>query len=154
MAASWQKAIAPAQAHRKKARPILDASAILLPGGDSVNSSQLDLPDIHTLKVAVILIRLRMCKRFAIGDMSEFFFRLHIDATTTGLTRVLYRRGGLDSEGELFELWLTVAGMCLKQLTALSGQVKYQSSLTFEIENRQGVETGIQMGLRPAQRPT
>ena len=104
MAASWQKAIAPAPAHRKKARPILDASANPLPEGDSVNSGQLDLPDIHTLKVAVILMRLRMCKRFAMRDLSEFFFRLHIDATTTGLTRVLYRRGGLDSEGEVFEL--------------------------------------------------
>jgi hypothetical protein len=35
-----------------KARPILDASAIPLPGGESVNSAQLDLPDIHMLKIS------------------------------------------------------------------------------------------------------
>ena len=58
---------------RIKARPILDASAIPLPGGESVNSAQLDLPDIHMLKISQILMRLRTCKRFAIGDISDFF---------------------------------------------------------------------------------
>ena len=108
-----------------KARPVLDASAIPLPGGESVNSAQLDLPDIHTLKISQILMRLRTCKRFAIGDVSEFFFRLHIDPTTTSLTRVLFRRGGLGGDGEIFELWSTVGGMGLKQLTALSSHVRY-----------------------------
>ena len=59
---------------RIKARPILDASAIPLPGGESVNSAQLDLPDIHMLKISQILMRLRTCKIFAIGDISDFFF--------------------------------------------------------------------------------
>ena len=35
-----------------KARPIVDASSIPLPGGESVNSAQLNLPDIHTLNIA------------------------------------------------------------------------------------------------------
>ena len=39
-----------------KARPILDASAIPLPGGESVNSAQLDLPEIHMLKISQILM--------------------------------------------------------------------------------------------------
>ena len=55
----------------------MDASSIPLPGGESVNSAQLDLPDIHTLKIAQILLKLRTAKRFAIGDVSEFFFQLH-----------------------------------------------------------------------------
>jgi hypothetical protein len=55
---------------KMRARPILDASAIPLPGGESVNSAQLDLPDIHMLKISQILMRLRTCKRFAIGDIS------------------------------------------------------------------------------------
>ena len=117
-----------------KARPILDASAIPLPGGESVNSAQLDIPDIHMLKISQILLRLRTCKRFAIGDVSEFFFRLHIDPTTTSLTRVLFRRNGLGSEGDIYELWSTVGGMGLKQLTALSSHVRYKISLTLEDE--------------------
>ena len=106
-----------------KARPILDASSIPLPGGESVNSAQLDLPDIHTLKIAQILLKLRTAKRFAIGDVSEFFFRLHVDATTTSLTRVLFRRGGLGSDGEIFELVTPVSGMGLKQIPTLAGHV-------------------------------
>ena len=115
-----------------KARPILDANTIPLPGGESVNSSQLDLRDIHILKISQISMRIRTCKRFGIGDVNKFLFRLHIDATTTGLIGVLYRRGGLGSEGKVFELWSTVAGMGLKQLTALVGHVRYQISLTLE----------------------
>ena len=57
-----------------KALPILDACAIPLPGGESVNSAQVDLPDIHMMKISQILMRLRTCKRFAIGVVSEFFF--------------------------------------------------------------------------------
>lgn len=117
---------------RIKARPILDASAIPLPGGESVNSAQLDLPDIHMLKISQILMRLRTCKRFAIGDISEFFFRLHIDPTTTSLTRVLFRRNGLGNGGQIYELWSTVGGMGLKQLTALRSHVRYRISLTLE----------------------
>ena len=117
---------------RIKARPILDASSIPLPGGESVNSAQLDLPDIHMLKISQILMRLRTCKRFAIGDVSEYFFRLHIDPTTTSLTRVLFRRNGLGGEGDIYELWSSVGGMGLKQLTALSSHVRYQISLTLE----------------------
>ena len=117
-----------------KARPILDASAIPLPGGESVNSAQLNLPDIHMLKISQILMRLRTCKRFAIGDVSEFFFRLHIDPTMTSLTRVLFRRNGLGSEGDIYKLWSTVGGMGLKQLTALSSHVRYKISLTLEDE--------------------
>ena len=94
-----------------KARPILDASSIPLPGGKSVNSAQVDLPDIHTLKISQILLKLRTCKRFAIGDVSELFFRLHFDPTTTSLTRVLFRRGGLGSNGEIYELWTRVSGI-------------------------------------------
>ena len=91
----------PSKIPKIKARPILDASAIPLPGGESVNSAQVDLPDIHTRKIAEHLLMLRSAKRFAAGDISEFFFRLHIDATTTSLTRVLYRRGGLGNGGEI-----------------------------------------------------
>ena len=77
-------------------------------------------------------MRLRTCKRFAIGDVSEFFFRLHINPTTTSLTRVLFRKGGLGSDGEIYELWSTVGLMGLKQLTALSSHVRYKISLTVE----------------------
>ena len=77
-------------------------------------------------------MRLRTCKRFAIGDVSEFFFRLHIDPTTTSLTRVLFRRNGLGSEEDIYKLWSTVGGMGVKQLTALSSHVRYKISLTLE----------------------
>ena len=119
---------------KMRARPILDASAIPLPGGESVNSAQLDLPDIHMIKISQILMKLRTCKRFAIGDISEFFFRLHIDPTTTSLTKVLFRRGGLGSGGPIYELWSTVGTMGLKQLTAMSSHVRYKISLTMEDE--------------------
>ena len=99
-----------------------------------MNSAQLDLPDIHTLKIAQILLKLRTAKRFAIGDVSEFFFRLHVDATTTSLTRVLFRRGGLGSDGEIFELVTPVSGMGLKQIPTLAGHVRYRISLTLEDE--------------------
>jgi hypothetical protein len=75
-----------------KVRPIVDASSIPLPGGESVNSAQVDLPDIHTQKIADHLLRLQSAKRFAVGDISEFFRRLHIDTNTTSLTRVLFKR--------------------------------------------------------------
>ena len=38
----------PSKIPKMKARPIVDASSIPLPGGESVNSAQVDLPDIHT----------------------------------------------------------------------------------------------------------
>ena len=86
------------------------------------------------LKISQILMRLRTSKRFAIGDVSEFFFRLHIDPTTTSMTRVLFRRNELGSEGDIYKLWSTVGGMGLKQLTALSSHVRYKISLTLEDE--------------------
>ena len=58
----------------------------------------------------------------------SFFSRLHINPTTTSLTRVLFRRGVGG------ELWSTLGVMGLKQLTALSSHVRYQISLTLEDE--------------------
>ena len=106
--------LGPDKSHNIKARLILDASADPLPGGESVNSSQLDLPDIHTLKISQILLKLRTAKRSAMEDVSEFFFRLHVDPTTTSMARVLFRRGGLGSCGGNYELLTLVSEMGLK----------------------------------------
>ena len=45
--------------HKTKARPVVDCSAIALPGGVSVNGAQFKIPDVHTLKIIQILLRLR-----------------------------------------------------------------------------------------------
>ena len=47
---------------------------------------------------------------------------------------MLFRRGGLGGEGDIYELWSTVGGMGLKQLTALTSHFRYQISLTLEDE--------------------
>ena len=99
-----------------------------------MNSAQVDLPDIHTRKITEHLLMLRSAKRFAAGDISEVFFRLHIDATTTSLTRVLYRRGGLGNGGEIYKLVSPKSGMGLKQITALSGHVRHQIAETIPDE--------------------
>ena len=124
----------PSKVPKMKTRPIVDASSIPLPGGESVNSAQVDLPDIHTRKIADHLLRLRSAKRFAVGDISEFFHRLHIDTTTTSLTRVLFRKGGLGNGGEIIELVSPVSGMGLKQITALAGHVRHQIAETIPEE--------------------
>ena len=65
--------------HKTKARPVIDSSSVSQPGGVSVNAAQYKIPDVHTLKITQILLKLRTAKLFAIGDISEYYFRLFCD---------------------------------------------------------------------------
>ena len=64
--------------------------------------------------------------------MSEFFFRLNVETTTTSLTRILFRSGGLGSGGEIYELVSRMSGIGLKKIPALAGHVRYRISETLE----------------------
>ena len=116
--------------HKTKARPVVDCSAAAYPGGASVNGAQYKLPDVHTLKISQILLQLRTAKRFCIGDISEYYYRLWCDPLTSSLTRVLFREGGLGGDGEIVELIPVVSSMGLKQISTLSAHVRYRISLT------------------------
>ena len=116
--------------HKTKARPVVDCSAVALPGGVSVNGAQFKIPDVHTLKISQILLRLRSAKRFCIGDITEYYFRLFCDELTTSLTRVLFREGGLGGKGPIIELVSPVTSMGMKQISTFSAHVRYRVSLT------------------------
>ena len=118
--------------HKTKARPVVDCSAIALPGGVSVNGAQFKIPDVHTLKISQILLRLRSAKRFCIGDITEYYFRLFCDELTTSLTRVLFREGGLGNKGPIIELVSPVTSMGMKQISTFSAHVRYRISLTIQ----------------------
>merc|ERR1712020_268073 len=60
--------------HKTKARPVVDCSAVAVPGGVSVNGAQFKLPDVHTAKISQLLLKVRTAKRFTIGDISEYYF--------------------------------------------------------------------------------
>ena len=118
--------------HKTKARPVIDSSSVAQPGGVSVNAAQYGLPDVHTLKISQLLIKLRTAKRFCIGDVSDFFFRLFCDEVTTSLTRILYREGGLGTQGKIIELLSPVASMGMKEISTFAAHVRYRVSLTIK----------------------
>ena len=118
--------------HKTKARPVIDSSSVAEPGGVSVNAAQYKIPDVHTLKITQILLKLRTAKHFAIGDISEYYFRLFCDELTTSLTRILYREGGLGSQGEIIELVSPVASMGMTEIPTFAAHVRYRVSLTIE----------------------
>ena len=68
-----------------------------------MNGAQFKIPDVHTLKISQILLKLRSAKRFCIGDITEYYFRLFCDELTTSLTRVLFREGGLGGDTDTGE---------------------------------------------------
>ena len=108
--------------HKTKARPVIDSSSVAEPGGVSVNAAQYKIPDVHTLKITQILLKLRTAKRFCIGDISEYYFRLFCDELTTSLTRILYREGGLGSQGEIIELVSPVASMGMTEIPTFAAE--------------------------------
>ena len=116
--------------HKTKARPVIDSSSVAVPGGVSVNGAQYKIPDVHTLKISQILLKLRTAKRFCIGDISEYYFRLWADELTTSLTRILFREGGLGTKGEIIELVSPVASMGMKEISTFAAHVRYRVSLT------------------------
>ena len=118
--------------HKTKARPVIDSSSVAAPGGVSVNAAQYKIPDVHTLKITQILLKLRTAKHFAIGDISEYYFRLFCDELTTSLTRILYREGGLGSQGEIIELVSPVASMGMTEIPTFAAHVRYRVSLTIK----------------------
>ena len=121
--------------HKTKARPVIDSSSIAEPGGVSVNAAQYKIPDVHTLKITQILLKLRTAKRFCIGDISEYYFRLFCDELTTSLTRILYREGGLGSQGKIIELVSPVASMGMTEIPTFAAHVRYRISLTIKDED-------------------
>ena len=129
-----------APAHKTKARPVVDCSATAMPGGASVNGAQYKIPDVHTLKISQILLQLRTAKRFCIGDISEYYYRLWCDPLTSSLTRVLFREGGLGSGGEIIELISPVSAMGLKQISTMSAHVRYRISLTIASTDKEGAK--------------
>ena len=112
-------------AHKTKARPVVDCSAVAVPGRISVNGAQFKIPDVHTAKISQLLLKVRTAKRFCIGDISEYYFRLFCDELTTSLTRVLFRDGGLGGNGPIIELLSPVTSMGIKQIPTLSAHVRY-----------------------------
>ena len=125
-----EEGLTEAPGHKTKARPVVDCSAVALPGGVSVNSAQFKIPDVHTLKISQTLLKLRSAKRFCIGDITEYYFRLFCDELTTSLTRVLFREGGLGTNGPIIELVSPVTSMGMKQISTFSAHVRYRISLT------------------------
>ena len=115
--------------HKMKARPVVDSSSVAEPGSVSVNSAQYKIPDIHTKKITEILLQLRTAKYFMVGDISEYYFRFFCDPVTSSLTRVLFRRGGLGSNGEIIELVPKVASMGMREISAFAAHVRYRVSL-------------------------
>ena len=95
-----------------------------------MNGAQFKIPDVHTLKISQILLKLRSAKRFCIGDITEYYFRLFCDELTTSLTRVLFREGGLGGKGPIIELVSPVTSMGMKQISTFSAHVRYRVSLT------------------------
>ena len=118
--------------HKTKARPVIDSSSIAEPGGVSVNGAQYKIPDIHTLKISQILLQLRTAKHFAIADVSEFYFRLWCDPLTSSLTRILFREGGLGTNGKIIELVPPVASMGMREISSFSAHVRYRISLSIK----------------------
>ena len=116
--------------HKTKARPVVDCSAVAVPGMISLNASQFKIPDIHTWKISQILLKLRSAKRFCIADVTEFYFRLFCDNLTTSMTRVLFRDGGLGEGGVIVELVSPVTSMGIKQIPTFAAHVRYRVSLT------------------------
>ena len=136
-------AVAPAPGappHKTKARPVVDCSAVAEPGKASVNQAQLKIPDPHTSKITELLLRLRTAKRFCLGDISEFYFRIFCDPVTSSLTRVLFRDGGLGGGGEIVELVSVVSSMGLKQVSTFAAHVRYRLSLLIEDEDPEGAK--------------
>ena len=129
-----------APAHKTKARPVVDCSAAAMPGGASVNKAQYKIPDVHTLKISQILLQLRTAKKFCVGDISEYYYRLWCDQLTSSLTRVLFREGGLGSGGEIIELISPVSAMGLKQISTMSAHVRYRISLTIASTDKEGAK--------------
>ena len=124
--------------HKTKARPVVDCSAIAEPGQNSVNQAQFKIPDPHTSKITELLLRLRTAKRFCLGDISEYYFRLWCDPLTSSLTRVLFRDGGLGGTGEIVELISVVSSMGLKQIPTFASHVRYRLSLLIESKDPEG----------------
>ena len=123
---------ATAPPHKTKARPVVDCSAVAEPGKASVNQAQFKIPDPHTSKITELLLRLRTAKRFCLGDISEYFFRLWCDPLTSSLTRVLFRDGGLGGDGDIVELVSVVSSMGMKQVPTFAAHVRYRLSLLIE----------------------
>ena len=126
--------------HKTKARPVVDCSAIAEPGKASVNQAQFKIPDPHTSKITELLLRLRTAKRFCLGDISEYFFRLWCDPLTSSLTRVLFRDGGLGGDGAIMELVSVVSSMGLKQVPTFAAHVRYKLSLLIEEQDKEAAE--------------
>ena len=119
--------------HKTKARPVVDCSSVAVPGGVSLNAAQFKLPDCHTIKISQILLKLRTARRFCIGDITEYYFRLFCDELTSSLTRVLFREGGLgSSSGSIIELVSPVTSMGIKQIPTFSAHVRYRIALTIK----------------------
>merc|ERR1712020_479576 len=116
--------------YKTKARPVVDCSAVAVPGMLSLNAAQFKIPDLHTSKISEILLRLRSAKRFCIADVTEFYFRLFCDQLTTSMTRVLFREGGLGGGGEIIELLSPVTSMGITQVPTFAAHVRYLISLT------------------------
>ena len=127
-------------AHKTKARPVVDCSAVAEPGKASVNQAQFKIPDPHTAKITELLLRLRTAKRFCLGDISEYFFRLWCDPLTSSLTRVLFRDNGLGNDGDIVELISAVSSMGLKQVPSFAAHVRYKLSLLIEKHDQEGAK--------------
>ena len=125
--------------HKMKARPVIDSSSCT-EGGVSVNAAQYKIPDVHTLKISQILLQLRTAKHFAIGDISEYYYRMWCDRATSSLTRILFRKGGLGSGGQIVELVPKVASMGMKEISTFAAHVRYRVSQTIKDEDPRAAE--------------
>ena len=129
----------PPSGGKTKARPVVDCSAAA-PGSLSLNQSQYNLPDVHTWRLTEILLRLRTAKHFCIGDLKEFYWQLWVDPLTSSMTRVLFREGGLGSEGEIIELISPVSSMGEKQVSTFAAHVRYRVSENIRDEDPCGAD--------------
>ena len=117
----------------------MDCSAAA-PGFLSLNQSQYNLPDVHTWRLTEILLKLRTAKHFCIGDLKEFYWQLWVDSLTSSMTRVLFREGGLGSEGGIIELISPVSSMGEKEVSTFAAHVRYRVSETIREEDPCGAD--------------
>ena len=111
-----------------KARPVSDGSHKNTLQTPSVNEALVPLPDLWTGKIQHLLLKFRTSKRLALADISQYFHRLHLDETSIAMTLVMWREGGLGSDGPLVTMVIPSASMGLTPVPALASHCRARTA--------------------------
>ena len=126
---------------KTKARPVSDASHRSNLYTPSVNDALVPLTDLWTEKIQPLLLKFRTAKQLALGDISQYFYRLRLDLESVSMTRAVWRIGGIGGSGQLTTMFIPSASMGLNPVPALASHCRARTAdLIDDPEARQAVK--------------